>query len=178
MTQKTNTFNSIEGKAVIAVAIAAIMMLFALSLDWYTIRLTHFDENIIIQLDNERNLDPSLLLKNDDLDWISTDIPVIAAALFASTALVLAMITFIRGTIFKPAVWILIGGLSISALIAGFVCLFVQVFYFDIEHCDDSSPYITPDAGWIIAFLAAILMIIAGISTHRSRKTTEDIEAT
>jgi len=64
-------------KGIIAIAVASIMILFALSLDWYTIQLSHHNGNVIFELNNERDLNPSLLLRNEDIKLIRPPVIVI-----------------------------------------------------------------------------------------------------
>jgi len=151
-------------KGVIVAAAGAIMMLIALALDWYTARCAGDD----CRGAGSVNIDFGDLMDSEGLNWAGDPLPLILMIVFASITLLTIGYFMLSGTLVKKLLtWL--GVLSLLCLTGNFVYLLVEVMteatdYYDI------TPYITPHAGWSIAFIGALVVIIGSSMTGTDRR--------
>lgn len=136
----------------------AILLLIALSQDWYTVRCTGAD---CAGYENQ-NLDFELLTDSDFLEslalnWFGVALSHILMVSFASIPVFAAVFAIATGRRLKQ-IWTWLAFLSVAALIANFLYLLLALNSKGIELAGsiDSTLYVTPHAGWVLAFLGAV----------------------
>ena len=128
----------------------AVMMLIAIAFDWY--KLNFYGHKMILDFNDLLN-NPALERRfEQDLSWYGTSLPLILIIAFASAAILSAVYALASGRCFKQ-LWGWLGLLSVTALIANFLCFrYVAIG----EDC-------TPQIGWGLALIGAVAIGIGAI---------------
>jgi len=154
-------------KGVIVAAAGAIMMLIALALDWYTVRCAGDGCS-----GGSPNLSFGDLMDSEGLNWAGDPLPLILMIVFASIALLTIGYFMLSGTLVKKLlIWL--GVLSLLCLIGNFVYLLIELLteeWGSYYSRYDPTVYITPHAGWSIAFIGALVVIIGSSMTGTDRR--------
>ena len=152
-------------KAALVTAIGSILMLIALAVDWYTYRCFGDDCESWMKLDVDfGNLtgDTGLL----DINFAGSGLPLIFLIIFASVILLSVGYSLFSGKVTKK-LWIWLGSLAIVVLLINFGYLLGDALTSDEDWYDVTS-YVTPHAGFILALIGSIAVLVgAGMAKEK-----------
>ncbi|MDD5095528.1 MAG: zinc-ribbon domain-containing protein [Dehalococcoidia bacterium] len=154
-------------KALVVTGGGAILTLIALAPDWLSLRCAGDEcDGGSIALDAFGSVKSELMRLFSDWDpmWIGCGLPTVLMILCAVVGIGSVAYAFFTG-VPKRKLWLLAGLLSLICIIANFGYLEGYALTWDpssgYRYDDDSyTIYATPHAGWILALLGAVTMIV------------------
>lgn len=151
--------------SVLAAGIGSTLMLIALALDWYTVRCSGDNcygwPNPSLDFGNLTG-DADIL----DLNWAGSGLPLVFMIIFASAILLSVGFALLTGTLMRR-LWAWVAGLSIVCLVANFGYMLGDTLTSDSDWYDVTW-YATPHAGWVLAFVGAIVVLIGSAMGKRT----------
>lgn len=149
---------------IVVATIGAILMLIALAPDWYTVRCAGDDcygATYEVDFDNLMN-DTDIM----DVNWAGAGLPLVFLIIFASVILLSVCYSLFSRTAARK-LWIWLGSLSIILLLINFGYLLSDALTEDVGSYD-VTPYITPHAGFVLALIGVIAVLVgAGMAKQK-----------
>jgi hypothetical protein len=153
-------WGSTEANRVLAVAGGASMMLIALAVPWYTawLRGPGWSNSANMWF---RDLMDTSTGEHLRPNWLGWGLPIVLIIVFASLCLLSVIYGLMRRS--QPRrFWLLLGILSLLSALAnfGYVSWFMTHFTRDLCYGGNCSCYTTPHAGFVLALLGAVALIL------------------
>lgn len=146
--------------SLIVIGLGAILMLVAMVPDWISLRCSGKDCGQSLGIswgDLARGSNDKI---NWHLNYLGYGLPLILLVVFGAVALLSLIYSWAKGKSPKR-LWIGLGILSLLGLLVNFIYILVEAIRSTTDITNiNATLYATPAAGWILAFVGAVMMII------------------